>query len=171
MDLVKHFTWVGATVGSGRVAVGIDGDRLMISRLTGQWPIARLNVWDAVIRSIDPSYPDRARELSRRNRYVVARRVGRSGCETYFLITERDRDLLDYPTAARLHITMAGKFPGWRGWIRDWYDIVGCWMASRDVPVVDVADGCIGDGVLTVYEARTRMDLFDRLWEESQNAA
>ena len=118
--MIKHFNFFEQDA-RGRVAVSIDdNDKFTLTSLSGKAPPA----W--VLLAAVAALGDKQIELinhaalHRRNEYAVERRVGMSGSVDYRLIERRNDALLDYPTSARLHVSMYGKLnSGVRCWIGD----------------------------------------------------
>lgn len=130
--MIKHFTFTNAEGQQGRFAVAFDGDRVHYAHLAGIAPnpqhlLAGLRQFPELIAA--------ANEASRRriNPYAVERRRGMSGALDYRLVECRNRALADYPTRARLHVSMSGKLNvPFSMWLGDFPALV--WEVSKDFP-------------------------------------
>lgn len=148
--MIKHFEWCeGAN--RGRVAVALNGDIFTLATIAGQCPPARvlirvLEQWDDLRDELN------AINARRLHRTAIVPHVGMSGAETLLLIEERDPELADYPTRARLHVSMYGKLnEGVRMWGGDLVELSSAFAARFDSdPATDE---------LMVIEAPTRGEL------------
>jgi len=133
--MIKHFVWnyAGET---GRVAVKVEDSVIEVAQISGKAPPwcsidATCVDWSNVINNAFQGPNGEplnvwAQNLSagRVNRCAVERRVGMSGSVDYTLRIERNADLCDYPIAARLHISMAGKLnSGLKMWLGDYSEL------------------------------------------------
>jgi hypothetical protein len=156
--MIKHFIWEyrGET---GRVAVRVESDVIEVQQVGGKAPpwgstnataVDWSNVLNTAFRGPNGE-PLRvyARNLSatRCARCAVERRTGMSGAVNYTLRIERNAKMADYPIAACLHVSMAGKLnDGLRMWLGDWAELNNALLG-------DVDDDTPESG-MTIREAR-----------------
>ena len=133
--MIKHFVWNYAGK-SGRVAGRVENDVIEVRQISGKAPPwssmdATCVDWSNIINNAFQG-PDGeplnvwAQNLSatRVNRCAVECRVGMCGAVDYTLRIERNANLADYPIAARLHISMAGKLnSGLKMWLGDYAEL------------------------------------------------
>lgn len=117
MNQVKHFYWEEGE-SKGRVAVKVEYDRITIKQIAGHAPrfVGTANVawWNALNQAFQINgvgLMAHAQQLhnARANRWALVDPPTMSGCSRMKLIVEKDAELLDFPVAARMHISMRGK--------------------------------------------------------------
>jgi hypothetical protein len=135
--VIKHFQW-SENDNRGRVAVALNNEIFTLATIAGQCPPARvlirvLEQWGEMRDALN-AINDR-----RLHRTAIAPRVGMSGAYTLLLIEERDPELADYPTRARLHVSMYGKLnQGVRMWGGDLVELSAAFVSRFDMsPAAD----------------------------------
>jgi hypothetical protein len=141
---LKHFNWQFEGQ-RGRVAVLIENDVIEVQQISGKAPPwdsrnATCVAWHNTINSAfhgpnGETLCVYAQNLSatRVNRCAVQRRYGMSGARDYLLRIERNARLGDYPIAAKLHVSMAGKLnEGMRMWLGDFAELKNAILGDLD---------------------------------------
>lgn len=160
--MIKHFAWA---VGDqrGRVAVSLENEIFQLQTIGGNCPPARvliqvLEAWGELRDALN------ALNARRLHRTAIAPHVGMSGAETLLLIEERDPALLDYPTRARLHVSMCGKLnEGVRMWGGDLVELSSAFVARFGTdPATDplvFTESPTRDGIQ--WNSKVRLTLLD----------
>ena len=110
--MVKHVVWFDGEL-EGRLAIKEERDFIIIKKIAGNnLPASYLF---ATLDAAIPGWKKRAEELhlGRKHAWFVKTRQGRWGSLTFLLKVIRDVELLDVPTVAGLHVSNAGKLPGY----------------------------------------------------------
>lgn len=105
--MIKHFRFSYHNL-SGRFAVAVEGEIFRLQQIAGAAPHFK------VLLPVLATMPDVVKQangcaMRRQNPYAVEMRKGMSGAVNYVLKERRDDSLLNYPTRARLHISMYDK--------------------------------------------------------------
>lgn len=153
-SMIKHFSFDGD--GRGRVAVALTEDgKFFLDTIAGQCPPVRilfriLEQWPEMVEALN------ALNYQRQHRTATDVRYGMSGAENYLLIEERNPALADYPTRARLHVSMYGKLnQGIAMWGGDLVELVSAVSCRHE----RISDKERREEALTVTEVATRSDL------------
>ena len=130
-NTLKHVRWEcwlpdgdGATyrcIRGGTVAVKAECDRVELKSLSGPDLAAEL-LFPVLSAALPDGWLAEAEKIhqSRVNPWLVRTRTGMSGGRDYRLYSLRDREYLDQPRVASLHISMYGKLNrGLRLWLGD----------------------------------------------------
>jgi len=124
-NTLKHVRWErwegDQNVTHGLVAVKVDYDRLVVKSLAGEAPPAAL-LLPLLSAGLPEGWLEEAEKIhqSRVNPWLVEKRTGMSGCRDYSLYSLTDREYLDQPRVASLHVSMYGKLNrGLRLWLGD----------------------------------------------------
>lgn len=119
-NTLKHVRWErwlpdgdGATyrcIRGGTVAVKVEYDRVELKSLSGPDLAAEL-LFPVLSAALPDGWLAEAEKLhqSRVNPWLVRTRTGMSGCRDYSLYLLRDKNFLDQPRVASLHVSMTGK--------------------------------------------------------------
>jgi hypothetical protein len=126
-----------------RVAVAIDFERFQLAQISGPAP----ETWVlGAILAADETLVEAANaaQCRRQHDYAVTVHHGMSGSKDFRLIERRNDDLADYPTAARIHVSMYGKLnDGVKCWIGDPPPLVAAMMDSDRTLFVIPENGAI----------------------------
>ena len=123
-NTLKHVQWgywEGDQNTHGLVAVKVYYDWLEVKSLSGPDLAAKL-LFPVLSAAMPDGWLVEAEKLhqSRVNPWLVEKRTGMSGCRDYRLYSLRDREYLDQPRDASLHVSMYGKLNwGLRLWLGD----------------------------------------------------
>lgn len=150
--MIKHYVF-STNSERGRVAVSLDNEEFRFAPVSG--PAPRAWVLGAVIAA-DESLVETANAaaLRRRHDYAAAVHHGMSGSRDFRLIERRNDDLADYPTAARIHVSMYGKLnAGVKCWVGDLPPLVAA-MMDDDPTLFAVPD----DGAIKEVPTRKGLD-------------
>lgn len=170
MEFIKHFNWVHGEL-RGRCVLAVDAaEGFQFSDLSGNSPTL-----EVLMRALAlcPAVIEAANTANSRRQHMCAVDVrhGMSGCMDFILVEQRNTALLDYPTVARLHVSMVGKLnQGVAMWVGDLPPVLSAaWAYAPEWRAVQIEEAPTREGLAFFNGSDLRLTVADEFVGVSRN--